>query len=120
MARSALWRILKAGLRIPFAIIYGIVLFTVYAVLALLVVLITSPYTLFYFSANWSMRKTRMPPVQLYLDYFQYLYPDLTVEVGDSAACFRQQDGMTLSRHRDEYSVSMTHRGFRPRVILLL
>jgi hypothetical protein len=39
--------------------------------------LIISPYTFFYYSANWQMFEKHMPPVQVYLDYFQALYPDL-------------------------------------------
>ena len=86
MARSLLFRVLIVVLRVPFAIIYGTLLITVYSILVLIVILVSSPYTLFYFSSNWSMREKHMPPVQLYLDSFQYLYPDLTHAVAAAHA----------------------------------
>lgn len=43
----------------------------------LLLFLASLPYTLYFFSANWGMRPVDMPPVQVYLDHFETLYPEL-------------------------------------------
>jgi len=40
-------------------------------------IFLTLPYTLFYFSSNWSMRRRHAPPVEVYLHYFEQLHPDL-------------------------------------------
>lgn len=42
---------------------------------------IALPYTLFYRSSNWSMRKRDMPAIQLYLDHFRSLYPQLVASI---------------------------------------
>lgn len=51
----------------------------VFIVIPLVVVhtLLLLPWTLYYQSANWSMRSADMPPVQVYLDQFEMLFPDL-------------------------------------------
>lgn len=40
--------------------------------------IVTLPYSFYHSSPNWGIRKTDMPPVQLYLDHFSRLHPDLT------------------------------------------
>ena len=49
--------------------------------LYLAIMTITHPYTLFYRSSNWSMRKRDMPAIQLYLDHFQSLYPQIVASI---------------------------------------
>lgn len=46
--------------------------------IVILVWIVTLPYSFYHLSANWGIRKKDMPPVQLYLDYFYRLHPDLT------------------------------------------
>ena len=55
--------------------------FILFIPLYLAIVTITLPYTLFYRSSNWSMRKRDMPAIQLYLDHFQSLYPQIVASI---------------------------------------
>lgn len=42
-----------------------------------IMVIVTLPYTLYHFSPNWGIQEKDMPPVQLYLDHFYRLHPEL-------------------------------------------
>ncbi|KAJ5904874.1 uncharacterized protein N7473_001790 [Penicillium subrubescens] len=44
-----------------------------------ILVIVTLPYTFYHFSPNWGMQDKDMPPVQLYIDHFYRLHPDLIV-----------------------------------------
>ena len=50
-------------------------------VLVLVLLILTLPYTLYYPSSNFSMMSADMPPVQLYLNHFESLYPELIASV---------------------------------------
>jgi hypothetical protein len=39
--------------------------------------IIAFPYTAFYSTSNWTLEEQDMPAIQLYIDHFQYLYPEL-------------------------------------------
>jgi hypothetical protein len=52
---------------------------TITLLIGLTVVIVTLPYTFYHFPPNWGIQKRDMPPVQLYLDHFYRLYPDLIV-----------------------------------------
>jgi hypothetical protein len=52
-----------------------------------LIFFLTSPYTLYYYTANRSLLKRDMPAIQVYLNHFQRLYPELTSAL--AAAKFR-------------------------------
>ncbi|KAK5657902.1 hypothetical protein OQA88_2451 [Cercophora sp. LCS_1] len=66
-----------------------VVYWTFYILLALIIfiviglpyVFLTLPYTLFYFSSNWPMRRRHDPPVEAYLHCFEQLHPDLMAYV---------------------------------------
>jgi len=65
-------------LTIPYKIIIGVLLVVIFPPVCLAILVVSLPYTLFYRSSNWSMRERDMPAIQLYIDHFQTLYPDLT------------------------------------------
>lgn len=44
------------------------------AMISTIIVIITLPYTLCYYSRNWGMNKRYVTPVQLFLDHFERLY----------------------------------------------
>jgi hypothetical protein len=44
---------------------------------ALALLILLSPHAIYYYSANFSMVGRDMPIVQLYLDHFESLYPEL-------------------------------------------
>ena len=58
----------------------------------LIVYILTLPYTLFYFSSNFSLLTKDFPPVELYLRHFERLHPDLItyVALAHTAAARRQ------------------------------
>lgn len=45
--------------------------------LLLAIFVITAPYTLFYYSPNWGMQMSNAPPVEVYLNHFDRMHPDL-------------------------------------------
>jgi hypothetical protein len=64
-------------LTIPYFILAGI-LYNISAIPLLLIIrFLASPYTLFYYAPNWGMLDKEISPVQLYLDHFEVLYPNL-------------------------------------------
>jgi len=44
------------------------------------------PYTFFYYTPNWGMLDKEKPPVQLYLDHFEALYPNLISFITSTSA----------------------------------
>jgi hypothetical protein len=54
------------------------------AVLVFIITIVGLPYTLHYYSSNWGMNKKYMPPVQLYLDHFESLHPELIASVAEA------------------------------------
>lgn len=54
------------------------------AVLGVIIIIVALPYTLHYYSSNWGMNKKYMPPVQLYLDHFERLHPELISSVAEA------------------------------------
>lgn len=78
---------------------YGIamvfILFVLLPPLALFIflyIIITLPYTLFFFSANWSMQSKHFPPVEVYLAHFERLHPELMAYVALAHERFRGQN----------------------------
>jgi len=80
---------------IPFCIIITIIVtleFTIGLAVAIVVIPLTYPYTYFYYSSNWAMLEPDMPIVQLYLDHFQSLYPELISHVAaENRSIYLQQ-----------------------------
>lgn len=68
-------------LTVPWMVIVIIPYFILVIPLYLAIMTITLPYTLFYRSSNWSIRKRDMPAIQLYLDHFQSLHPQLVASI---------------------------------------
>lgn len=66
--------ILSTTLIVIIGIVVGLAIFFPY-------VIITLPYTLIFFSSNWSMRQKHAPAVETYLHYFEQLHPDLMAYV---------------------------------------
>ncbi|KAJ9606486.1 hypothetical protein H2200_009447 [Cladophialophora chaetospira] len=67
------FKILRTVVIIIASPIFTILFIVTLAILRLLVL----PYTLFYYSAHWGLRKRDFAVVQLYLDHFQALHADL-------------------------------------------
>jgi hypothetical protein len=65
-------------------ILFLIILIIILLPLAIILLILTSPYTLYYYSPNWGMRKRDMPPVQLYVDHFERLHPELIRSVAEA------------------------------------
>jgi hypothetical protein len=65
-------------------------------IFSIIVVIVTLPYTLFYYPPNFGIRRKDMVPVQLYLDNFQRLHPQLISAV---SATYRslQQSGSRIA-----------------------
>jgi hypothetical protein len=45
--------------------------------IGIVVLIVTLPYSFYYKTPNYGIQENDMPPVQLYLDHFQHLHPDL-------------------------------------------
>ncbi|KAK4223056.1 hypothetical protein QBC38DRAFT_488498 [Podospora fimiseda] len=60
-----------------FYIIYAILIALLALLLMLFFIILTAPYTLFYFSSNWSIRSKHHPAVEVYLNHFERLHPNL-------------------------------------------
>jgi hypothetical protein len=65
-------------------ILFLIIIVPPLAILGIIIIILTLPYTLYYYSPNWGMRKRHMPPVQLYLDHFERLHPELISSVAEA------------------------------------
>jgi hypothetical protein len=68
-------------LTVPWMLIIIILYFFLIMSPWLAIIIITLPYTLYYRSSNWSMRERDMPAIQLYLDHFHSLYPQLVSSI---------------------------------------
>ncbi|KAL1849598.1 hypothetical protein VTK73DRAFT_9869 [Phialemonium thermophilum] len=69
-------------------LVFWLVAFPLLLAADLVFVIVTLPYTLFYFSSNWSMLAKYNPPVELYLSHFERHHPYLMTYVayGNEAA----------------------------------
>jgi hypothetical protein len=76
----SLWSILGEIFKLFIVLPAIIVLIPIY----LLVQLLGLPYTIYYYSPNWGLSESDMPAVQLYIDHFQSLYPDLISSVAEA------------------------------------
>ncbi len=76
--------------------IFWLVVFPIYLVLGFVLALITAPYHLFYFSSNWSMQPKHHAPVELYLQCFVQLHPDLQ-EYISHAECIMNSEPAGIS-----------------------
>jgi hypothetical protein len=65
----------------PFSMLSYWIILTIVAIIALILPL---PYTLAHRSANFGMLKRDMPPVQLYLDQFEKLHPELMSSIREA------------------------------------
>jgi hypothetical protein len=68
-------------LRPIWSLLFLIFVYLILAIPAVIVAILTLPYTLYYYSPNRGMHKRYMPPVQLYLDHFERLHPELISSV---------------------------------------
>ena len=96
-----------------------IVIFTLAAALAIFLpyILITLPYTLVFFSSNWSMRSKHGPAVETYLHYFEQLHPDLMAYVVAAHDC-RSGSGGGAMPNMIKYWPHKTKRTFIPLIIV--
>jgi hypothetical protein len=77
---------------------------------AIFLTLLASPYHLFYYSSNWGLSEKHFEPIQLYLDHFESLYPNLIAWVSGylQSETFRKAEAPrsvrfwpTLTKQRD-------------------
>jgi hypothetical protein len=73
----SLWHILDKIFQFFILLLAAIVLLPIYV----LVQLLGLPYTIYYYSPNWGLSESDMPAVQLYIDHFQSLHPNLISSV---------------------------------------
>jgi hypothetical protein len=73
-------------LKILFQIFIILALLPLFVVVYFIIIILTLPYTLFYFSSNWSIGPKDSLLVEVYLRHFERLYTNLITHVATAYA----------------------------------